>query len=247
MSGRGLGMVPDVVLSSSRLSLPGDDRQFYSFPRLVTHVDDAFLERVTKLYDRLIPEGGDVLDLQSSHVSHLPSSKQYGRVLAHGMNAQELARNKQADSFFVRDLNAEPQLPAVQEGSFDAVVDCVSIQYLQYPEQVLSEIYRVLRPGGVAVFTFSNRQFYSKAIGAWRDGTGYSRVQLVKQYFGAVDGFTPAVAFTEIEPEKVPRNPLQKLLWAFTRAQGDPFYAVCAYKDFRPEDVQRWKDEQTSS
>ena len=108
-------MVPDVVFSSSRLSLPGDDRQFYSFPRLVTHVDDAFLERVTKLYDRLIPEGGDVLDLQSSHVSHLPSSKQYGRVLAHGMNAQELARNKQADSFFVRDLNAEPQLPAVQD------------------------------------------------------------------------------------------------------------------------------------
>lgn len=36
--------------------------------------------------------------------------------------------------------------------------------------------------GGVAIFTFSNRMFYSKAIAAWREApSGYARVQLVKQ------------------------------------------------------------------
>eukprot|EP00793_Prasinoderma_coloniale_P005348 PRCOL_00004756-RA len=213
----------------------GSDRDFYAFPRFVKHVDDAFLSRVTQLYDRLIPEGACVLDLQSSWVSHLPESKGYERVVAHGLNAQELERNSQATTFFVRDLNAEPALPALKDDSFDAVVDCVSVQYLQRPEAVFAEINRVLKPGGVAIFTFSNRQFYSKAISAWRDGTGFSRVQLVKSYFSAVDGFTPAVAYTEADGSAVPKNVFEKLLWALKRGQGDPFYAVVAWKEYRPD------------
>ena len=59
-------------------------------PRLVTHVDDAFLRRVTQLYRQRIPEGGAVLDLMSSWVSHLPPEKQYERVVGHGMNAAEV-------------------------------------------------------------------------------------------------------------------------------------------------------------
>jgi ubiquinone/menaquinone biosynthesis C-methylase UbiE len=31
------------------------------------------------------------------------------------------------------------------------------VQYLQQPERVFAEVYRVLKPGGVAIFTFSNR------------------------------------------------------------------------------------------
>ena len=56
-----------------------------------------------------------------------------------------------------------------------------SVQYLQRPEAVFAEVYRVLRPGGCAIFTFSNRMFYNKAIAAWRDAGGYARCQLVKQ------------------------------------------------------------------
>lgn len=61
---------------------------------------------------------------------------------------------------------------------------------MQYPEKVFAEVYRVLKPGGVAIFTFSNRLFYDKAINAWRDASGYARCQLVTQYFMAVQGFT---------------------------------------------------------
>ena len=35
-------------------------------------------------------------------------------------------------------------------------------RYLQQPEAVFGEIARVLRPGGVCVFSFSNRLFYNK-------------------------------------------------------------------------------------
>lgn len=50
------------------------DRGFYSFPRLVTHVDDQFLSSLTNLYRERIAEDAEVLDLMSSWVSHLPGT-----------------------------------------------------------------------------------------------------------------------------------------------------------------------------
>jgi SAM-dependent methyltransferase len=73
-----------------------------------------------------------------------------------------------------------------------------SVQYMQQPEKVFAEIYRVLKPGGVCIVTFSNRLFYDKAIAAWREGTGYSRCQLVRSYFQAVEGFTEPEVIKEV-------------------------------------------------
>lgn len=75
--------------------------------------------------DYPLPAGGAVLDLMSSWVSHLPAGVKYSKVVGHGMNAAELAKNKQLDSFFVRDLNAEPDGWALPDSSFDAVTCCV--------------------------------------------------------------------------------------------------------------------------
>lgn len=72
-----------------------------------------------------IPTGGAVLDLMSSWVSHLPSEASYSRVVGHGMNAAELAKNRQLDTFFVRNLNTEPDGWALEDQSMDAVTCCV--------------------------------------------------------------------------------------------------------------------------
>ena len=47
------------------------------------------------------------------------------QVVGHGMNAPELARNPRLDSFFVRNLNREPDGWAAADQSFDAVLCCV--------------------------------------------------------------------------------------------------------------------------
>lgn len=87
--------------------------------------------------------------------------------------------------------------------------------------------------------SFSNRLFYEKAISSWRDGTEYSRVQLVVVYFQCVDGFT--------QPEIIKKLPaaggdgaqgqgddsLSRLL-GLMFSGSDPFYAVIAYKNFKP-------------
>lgn len=97
-----------------------------------------------------MPEGR-VLDLMSSWVSHLPR-KPSGGLVALGMNAVELAANPMADQVVVQDLNIDPSLP-FEDASFDAVLCCVSIDYLVCPVEVLREAARVLRPRGVVVLT----------------------------------------------------------------------------------------------
>jgi SAM-dependent methyltransferase len=200
----------------------GNDTEFYSFPRFVTHVDEGFIDQLTQLYrDRLKPNTR-ILDMMSSWVSHLPEEMEFAHVEGHGMNEDELARNPRLNHYFVQNLNENPKLPLKDE-DFDAVLNCVSVQYLQYPEGVFSEIHRILKPGGIAIISFSNRMFFQKAIAAWRDGTEASRVELVKSYFQSVPGFSP--------PELIVRqSSVPSLLQMLGVGGGDPFYAVIAQR-----------------
>ena len=47
------------------------DNEFYSRPRLVSHLDSLALDTVTAIYARLIPKDSDVLDLMAGPDSHL--------------------------------------------------------------------------------------------------------------------------------------------------------------------------------
>jgi hypothetical protein len=197
-----------------------DDTQFYSMPRFVTHVDEGFIEKLTQLYrDRLKPNTR-IFDMMSSWVSHLPEEMEFAHVEGHGMNEDELVRNPRLNHYFVQDLNQNPKLP-LQDEDFDVVLNCVSVQYLQYPDAVFTEIHRILKPGGIAIISFSNRMFFQKAIAAWREGTEASRVELVKSYFQSVPGFST--------PEVIARQAgVPSFLQMLGVGGGDPFYAVIA-------------------
>jgi SAM-dependent methyltransferase len=199
---------------------PTSDNLFYEYPRFVTHVDDGFIQQLTGLYRERLKTGMRIFDMMSSWVSHLPDDVDFDWVEGHGLNGEELAKNPLLNHYFVQNLNENDQLP-LEDQSFDAVLNTVSVQYLQYPEAVFAELYRILKPGGIAIFSFSNRMFYQKAIAVWRDGTEAQRIHLVKQYFQAVPGFgTPEVI---VQTSTVPT-----MLQMLGMGGGDPFYAVIA-------------------
>ena len=199
-----------------------NDLEFYSYPRLVTHVDEGFIDRLTNLYRERLQPNTRILDLMSSWVSHLPEEIEFAHVEGHGLNEEELAKNLRLNHYFVQNLNQNPQLP-LADADFDAVLIAVSVQYLQYPEGIFTEINRVLKPDGIVIVSFSNRMFYQKAIAAWRDGTERSRVELVKRYFLSVPGFTT--------PEVIVRPSTVPTFWQMLgMGSSDPFYAVIARK-----------------
>jgi hypothetical protein len=189
---------------------PGDDADFYAAPRLVTHIDAGAIHAVRALYDELAVPDGRVLDLMASWVSHL-SRRPHGGLVVLGMNAAELAANPIADDHVLRDLNRDPRLPFA-DATFDAVTCCVSIDYLIRPVEVLSEVARVLRPGGVVVVTFSNRCFPTKAIRGWLSTDEADRPAIVRTYLEQVAGLGPVSA-----QRRTARG-----------SPGDPLYGVWA-------------------
>lgn len=104
--------------------------------------------------------------------------------------------------------------------------------------QVFAEAFRVLKPGGVFIISFSNRMFYEKAVSAWRDGSAYSRLQLVVQYFQCVEGFTQPEIIRKIPASSgtaEDNSPFSWILRLLGLLSGsDPFYAVLAHKNFKP-------------
>ena len=184
------------------------DEAFYAEPRKVVHLDDSAIAAVTTLYDEVIPEGADVLDLMSSWRSHLPAQRSL-RVVGLGMNAEEMKDNPQLDQVVVHNLNERPVLP-FEDASFDAVVCCVSVQYLTQPLNVFAEVARVLRPEAPFVVTFSNRCFPVKAVAAWLYSDDAQHIAMVSNYFSRTHGLDP--------PKVENRSP----------ARGDPLFAVWA-------------------
>jgi SAM-dependent methyltransferase len=177
------------------------DRSFYSQPRIVTHIDDGAIIAVGRLYEELSIRG-DVLDLMGSWTSHFSEPPE--RLVVHGMNVVELSKNEAALGGVVTDLNAHPLLP-FRDRSFDCIVSAVSVDYLSRPLEVFDEVARVLRPGGRAVFCFSNRLFPTKAIRGWLTAGDDQRAGIVQAYF------TQSVGWGRTTVARVPtsgRDPL---------------------------------------
>ncbi|MGH3149036.1 MAG: class I SAM-dependent methyltransferase [Rubrobacter sp.] len=185
------------------------DEAFYETPRLVTHIDDRAIAAVTQLYREHFPPGGEILDLMSSWISHLPPEIEYQRVIGLGMNEVELRRNERLDSFMIQNLNADPRLP-FGTGEFDGVGICVSIDYLTRPVEVLREVGRVLKVGAPVLVTFSNRCFPTKAVAVWHRLDDRGHMGLVEGYLEETGNFAGV--------RSVDRSP--------RRLFSDPLYAV---------------------
>ncbi|MGK3746970.1 MAG: SAM-dependent methyltransferase [Bacillariaceae sp.] len=145
---------------------PSNDKGFYTFPKLVYHIDEPAVSSLTQYYRNNIPAKSDILDICSSWVSHYPLEfpDSMKSISATGINGLELSFNDQlTGGYEAQDLNENPTLPYKDE-SFDAVTCVVSIDYLIEPVKVLKEVYRVLRPGGRVILSQSNRCFPTKAI-----------------------------------------------------------------------------------
>jgi len=173
-----------------------DDSDFYSEPRLCAHVDDDFINALRLHYAEVFASYPDarILDICSSWISHYPESKTWSHVSITGMCEEELRRNTQADDYSVRDLIALLELPYAS-GSFDVVTCAVSLDYLTKPYEVMMEVARVLKPGGMVVLSTSNRCFAAKAVNIWLRTNDLEHVLIYGSYMHYTGQFEHPQAF----------------------------------------------------
>eukprot|EP00525_Craspedostauros_australis_P007163 CAMPEP_0198116068 /NCGR_PEP_ID=MMETSP1442-20131203/9430_1 /TAXON_ID= /ORGANISM="Craspedostauros australis, Strain CCMP3328" /LENGTH=354 /DNA_ID=CAMNT_0043773755 /DNA_START=145 /DNA_END=1209 /DNA_ORIENTATION=+ len=207
------------------------DSMFYTEPKFVIHIDSPFVQKLKATYQDHLVQNGTILDLCSSHVSHLPTTLKYRRVDVHGMNLEELRSNPWRSitqgQAMVRDFNDNPSLMGLDSAEYDAVLCTVGIQYIQNPEAVLAEVRRVLKPNtGKCIISFSNRFFYQKALTGWIERGMLERTGLIKSYFAAAGGYD----MDSIEVVGDGSGFLQQLMSA-GGIGGDPFVAVIATAD----------------
>jgi hypothetical protein len=246
------GEWPYVDSDMGRLD-PTDDSNFYDAPRFVTHIDDFAIQSLTSYYKDEITaiyekNGGerkvDILDLCSSWISHYPVELEdkLGLTVGIGMNEEELAANKQLFMHYTQNLNVNPSLSQFEDNSFDIVTNVVSVDYLTKPKEIFEEMHRVLRPGGIALMSFSNRCFPSKAVAMWLQADDIERLTIVASYFHysaewssieALDAKLAPIA-TPDRPSfgDIMSNPSKAFAWANTATavakmnSGDPLFIV---------------------
>jgi len=228
-----------------------EDARFYEQPRLVTHIDDDAIAALTDYYRREFQSVGNgkplrILDLCSSWISHLPTDIEYDRVVGVGMNQQELQANPQLTEFVVQDLNAKPSLHQFADASFDVICNVVSVDYLTKPKEIFQEMHRLLRPGGVALISFSNRCFATKAVAIWLQEDDIGRLSIVGSYFHYSDRPWKRIEALDLKEklEAPARPPLSQMFaqpavgfaWMSSASavaktnQGDPMFVVKGIK-----------------
>jgi SAM-dependent methyltransferase len=190
------------------------DVAFHARPRLTQHLDARCRGELAAIYGRLLQPGMRVLDLMASVDSHLPQDL-HGLTLAGlGMNPEELAANPRLAERVVQDLNACPVLPW-PDASFDAVLNTAAIEYLVRPAEVLAEVRRLLKPGGLFCVAFSDRWFPTKAIAVWSRLHDFERMGLVLSLFREA-------AFEELHTES---------LRGAARPADDRYFAAREFSD----------------
>lgn len=147
--------------------------------------------------------------------------------------AKALARKEQVDAdFFVGDMQ---DLSRFSDGTFDLVITAISLLYVESLERTFSEVYRVLKDGGIFVFSeghpfaegklirykgktvYAVTDYFKRRKVFWvdrlSDGTRvkmYSYHRPLQDYFEALleNGF---LIQKYLEPERLPKSELAKL------------------------------------
>ena len=197
-----------------------NDEEFYSHPKFVYHLDANFRKYLSNVYKNEIADYSTVLDLMSSWDSYLPKEKKYKKVIGHGLNKQELEKNKIFDSYWIQNFNLNQEIP-LDNGSVDYCLMVAAWQYLQYPETLTREIARILGDCGKIIISFSNRAFWHKAPNIWTSSTEEERLKYVRKVLIS-NGFKEPKIIKKFTDQSFNFLPFLK---------KDPFYCLIATKE----------------
>ncbi len=196
-----------------------DDSLFYDTPKFVYHLDSNFRKNLTELYEEEIENNSSILDLMSSWDSYLPKNMKYKKVLGHGLNKEELKKNKAFQDYWIQNFNIDQKIP-LEDETIDFCLMVAAWQYLQYPEKIAEEVSRILSQNGKFIISFSNRAFWHKAPNIWTYSSEKERIEYVSDIL-VKNGFS--------EPRIIKKFTKENSFLPFLNR--DPFYCLISKKN----------------
>ena len=163
----------------------------------------------------LIGAGGNT---RSRHIPGLKEQK--GVELAAVANRTTASGRRIADQFGVAKVCGHWR-EILEDASIDATLIVAGWQYLQQPEPIAAELWRITRPRGQVIVAFSNRMFFTKAPQVWTDGDDGDHLRYVAEVLMA-QGWP--------QPEDVAEDTRAEGVMGLFGGKGDPFFAVVAEK-----------------
>lgn len=202
-----------------------DDRLFYRKNQISLDLDIVALSTLNHLLEQLNTEDNPIiLDLMAGRNSHVPCSMKSSQITGLGIEEQKLQENKALIDYIIQDINQNPALP-FPENTFDIVLCTASFEYIVRPQEIMHEVVRILKPGGMFLIIFSDRYHPEKVIKLWQETSDRERLEYIQSMFEKSALFTsPQTFISRGKPRlKDSRN-------SHLHCPSDPIYAVYADK-----------------
>lgn len=155
------------------------------------YIDDEVIGVLMKYYERSFLSASEdvaILDVCSSWIFYYFEGYKVGKIFGIGMNEDELKKNFILIDYVVWDLNEDLTF-SYADNIFDVVTNTVSVDYFIRFLEVMKEVSRVLKLGGMVIMSFLNRCFFIKVVVIWIVMGDLDYVWIVGAYYYFVGGF----------------------------------------------------------
>jgi len=213
LMGGGAPPVQEVVDDKDRL----DSLKFWGEDKVSekTTIDVEAIDQLKNHYTFYLKDDMAVLELGAAENSYLPEGLKLSRHVGAGANIKLLKENPDLTESFVLDLNKvieeqgvdSDELKALGSESFDTIIMANTIDFLTQPREVFRSAWALLKPGGMMIVPFTNREAYTSQFGRaqtkmWKDMNDDQHMWICGSFFqfSASEGWTGLKGF-DISPE----------------------------------------------
>ncbi|MDI2090906.1 class I SAM-dependent methyltransferase [Commensalibacter oyaizuii] len=158
-----------------------NDYQYYTSRTIPPLMDQGGYKAIEALYHTLIQKSDTIVDLMCGSDSHLPNDIEYQHLIGIDLNEKALHENTRLTKKIIQDLYKNPQIP-LQDNTADYICLCCVVEYLRNPIEIFSECYRILKPSGRIIISFSSHFLPLRATALWQALSNQDRQKLIKVF-----------------------------------------------------------------
>jgi len=199
-----------------------DTNTFWSVEKAdeLTELDEEAVEKLKNHYSFYLRDGMSVLELGAAEKSYLPDGIKLGRHVGVGLNKGLMDKNPALSETIVADLNNvveemgvdSDELNQLGSDTFDVILIANTIEFLTQPREVFKSCWRALKPGGIMMVAFPEREALKEKFGdaqtkMWRGYNDDQHMWMAGSFFqfSAGDGWEGLKGF-DISPESAKKE-----------------------------------------